>query len=127
MKKKTLFILAAFCIGFLIYSCSKSSAEESSGKKKVMSNDEMIARGKYIVSISGCNDCHTPKNMTAQGPVPDMTRMLSGHLAGDSIPSYDKTMVGTWILFSPGLTAYVGPWGVSYSANLTPSQSGLGN
>jgi hypothetical protein len=36
-------------------------------------------------------------------------------------------MVGPWILFAPDLTACVGPWGISYSANLTPSESGIGN
>ena len=32
-----------------------------------------------------------------------------------------------WILFSNGLTAAVGPWGVSYAANLTPDDTGIGN
>ena len=34
---------------------------------------------------------------------------------------------GNWILFSPDLTAFVGPWGLSYSANLTSdSATGIG-
>ena len=40
---------------------------------------EALARGKYLVTISGCNDCHTPLKMTPEGPKPDMDRMLSGH------------------------------------------------
>src|SRR5262245_33350344 len=38
-----------------------------------------VARGKYLVSIMVCNDCHTPWKMTPKGPEPDMARMLSGH------------------------------------------------
>ena len=37
------------------------------------------ARGKYLVSTSGCHDCHTPFKMGANGPEPDMSRALSGH------------------------------------------------
>jgi len=40
---------------------------------------EKAARGAYLVKIMGCNDCHTPWKMGANGPEPDMTRMLSGH------------------------------------------------
>lgn len=127
MKKKTLLSFTAIAICIFVVSCSDSSEKKSTEKQAGMTKDEMIARGKYILSTSGCNDCHTPKNMTAQGPVPDMSRMLSGHPAGDSLPPYDKNMVGQWILFSPDLTACVGPWGVSYSANLTPSETGLKN
>ena len=38
-----------------------------------------LAHGKYLVTIAGCNDCHTPLEMGADGPERDMTRMLSGH------------------------------------------------
>ena len=37
--------------------------------------------GEHLVTISGCNDCHTPKKMTAQGPVLDSSLLLSGHPA----------------------------------------------
>src|SRR3954454_25267579 len=38
-----------------------------------------VERGRYLVTIIGCNDCHTPFKMGPNGPEPDMTRMLSGH------------------------------------------------
>src|SRR6476660_8143341 len=31
-----------------------------------------VERGKYIVTIGGCNDCHTPKKLGPNGPEPDM-------------------------------------------------------
>ena len=37
-----------------------------------------VKRGEYLVTIGGCNDCHTPMKMGANGPEPDMSRMLSG-------------------------------------------------
>src|SRR5215831_9320296 len=40
---------------------------------------DAVKRGEYLVSVVGCNDCHTPLKMGAQGPEPDMTRFLSGH------------------------------------------------
>src|SRR5687768_4940048 len=42
-------------------------------------SEELIGGGRYLVTIMGCNDCHTPYKMGKTGPEPDMTRMLSGH------------------------------------------------
>lgn len=85
-------------------------------------------RGKYLVSVLGCDDCHTPKNMTAQGPVPDMTRRLSGHPASPSLPEPPKLPPGPWgVVTTMDLTAWSGPWGISYPINLTPDEiTGLG-
>ena len=38
-----------------------------------------VRRGEYLVTVSGCNDCHTPWKMGPNGPEPDRTRLLSGH------------------------------------------------
>lgn len=89
-----------------------------------------IKRGEYLVGISGCNDCHTPKIMTEKGPAPNMERLLSGHPADEPLPAItDKKMIapGQWALLNSSLTAAVGPWGVSFAANLTPDDTGLGN
>src|SRR5688572_10865135 len=78
-----------------------------------------VARGKYLVTVMGCNDCHTPFTMGPNGPEPDMSRMLSGHpeQIGKLTPArleepYVWASVGT-------NTAFSGPWGISYTANLT--------
>jgi len=100
-------------------------------KEKEMTQDEMIAHGKYLVNLGGCNDCHSPKVMTAMGPVPDTTRLLSGHPSDDVLAAIDTSMVqpGKWVLTSgTNFTAWVGPWGISYTANLTPDdETGLGS
>jgi mono/diheme cytochrome c family protein len=86
------------------------------------------ARGKYLVNTSGCHDCHTPFKMGPKGPEPDMSRMLSGHPEGLVMPPAPALPEGPWLIVSAATnTAHAGPWGVSFTANLTPDpQTGLG-
>ncbi len=96
---------------------------------KKMSKDELVAKGKYLVNLGGCNDCHSPKVMTQMGPVPDTTRLLSGHPENEPSGDIDMQLVapGKWFLAGQDLTEWVGPWGVSFSANITPdSTTGIG-
>jgi len=88
-----------------------------------------IARGKYLVEVGSCNDCHTPKIFGPQGMKLDESRRMSGSPAGAPMPPVDKKALtpGYWVMFSPDLTAAVGPWGMTYSANLTPDEkTGIG-
>jgi hypothetical protein len=75
----------------------------------------------------GCNDCHTPKKMGPHGPEFDTDRTLSGHPADMPVAKFDTGTAKNWILFNQILTNYVGPWGISYSANLTPDSTGIGS
>jgi mono/diheme cytochrome c family protein len=62
-----------------------------------------VSRGKYLVTISGCNDCHTPGSFLGKR---DVSRTLGGSEVGFEIPQ---------------LGVFVGP-------NLTPDKAtGLGN
>ena len=125
-------MLAAVCLIVLQISCASNSEEkpaEPQPGKKELSQSELVTRGQYIVTIGGCNDCHSPKVMGPQGPSLDTTRLLSGHPAADPLPPVDTKALqpGNWMLFGPDLTTAVGPWGISYSANLTPdSATGIG-
>lgn len=85
-------------------------------------------RGEYLVNAMGCNDCHTPMKMGANGPEPDMTRMLAGHTASEKLPPPPPPS-GPWVAsMSASGTAWSGPWGVSYTRNLTPdADTGLGS
>ncbi|GJM34325.1 MAG: hypothetical protein DHS20C18_33260 [Saprospiraceae bacterium] len=66
--------------------------------------------------------------MTDHGPVPDPSRLLSGHPANEKLqPVTDKKVLENYALFNMSLTAAIGPWGTSFSANLTPDDTGLGN
>jgi mono/diheme cytochrome c family protein len=87
-----------------------------------------VARGKYLVTVSGCNDCHTPWRLGPAGPEPDLSRMLSGHPEQLKMPSPPALPEGPWAFVAAGtMTAWSGPWGVSYAANLTPdAETGIG-
>jgi mono/diheme cytochrome c family protein len=56
--------------------------------------DGSISHGRYLVTITGCHDCHTPGHAQSGGHAP-AARWLTGSAVG-----------------------YQGPWGVSYPANL---------
>lgn len=85
-----------------------------------------VKRGEYLATIMVCQDCHTPIKMTPEGPIRDPDRMFSGHPSDYVIASYDENILKDYVLFSSIFTAAVGPWGVSYAANLTPHETGLG-
>jgi len=90
-----------------------------------------VDRGRYLVTIMGCNDCHSPKVMDPMmGPMPDTTRLLSGQPADAAYPTWSpQDMMTRHMMASTNehLTAWAGPWGVSFTANLTPDkETGLG-
>ena len=97
------------------------------GMSESISPDSMVNRGRYLVTIMGCNDCHSPKIMGPMGPVIDTLHMLSGHPANMPIGKAPAEVLKSWMLFNPTLTAYVGPWGTSFAANITSDETGIGN
>ena len=65
------------------------------------STDQSAGRGKYLVTIMACTECHTPGTFYG---APDFERFLSGSELG-----------------------WAGPWGVAYASNLTPdAETGIG-
>ena len=81
-----------------------------------------VERGKMLVVGGLCHDCHTPKKFGPKGPEPDMDKMLSGHPESIKIAAPFKPVAGSpWtVATNDHLTAWSGPWGVSFTANLTP-------
>ena len=79
-------------------------------------------RGKVLVTVGGCHDCHSPKKIGPGGPEPDMSRALSGHREDVKVTAGFKTPKGSpYVIHTIGdLTAWSGEWGVSFAANLTP-------
>lgn len=90
--------------------------------------DDKLERGKYLVTVAGCNDCHTPFTFGPNGPEPDMSRMLSGHPESMELPAPPRLPEGPWaVVVTDSNTAWSGPWGISFTANLTPDrETGLG-
>ncbi len=84
-------------------------------------SNSAVERGRYLVSITGCHDCHSPKVKGTMTPDPNL--LLAGRPATTPIPSKADGEIHT----SLDLTAWWGPWGQSVASNLTPDPSGLGN
>ena len=86
-----------------------------------------VERGKYLVEAIGCADCHTPLVMGPNGPERDLARDLSGHPQDLVLPAAPAMPAGWMALGASTLTAWSGPWGTSFTANLTPDEeTGLG-
>lgn len=128
MKKIPALVTIAVLTTALLVFCNQPEAKDSvtAANEEPISADSQVKRGAYLVSIMGCNDCHTPKKMGPQGPEFDTDRLLSGHPADMPLAKFDTGTAKNWILFNQILTNYVGPWGISYSANLTPDSTGIG-
>jgi mono/diheme cytochrome c family protein len=109
-------LVAAACLPMMvaIYACSPSRAATSA--------QAQIERGRMLVIGGVCHDCHTPKKFGPNGPEPDMDRMLSGHPEDSKVTApYQPAPGSPWVVATTaGLTAWSGPWGVSFPANLTP-------
>ncbi|MDO1450258.1 diheme cytochrome c-553 [Rhodocytophaga aerolata] len=136
MKFNDLAIIFLFpMISFSLMECSSNDSEKKKFEQnlKLVRNDNkkdkkyLLSRGKYLVSVIGCGDCHSPKIFGPQGPTPDSTRALSGHPATEPLSKIKKEELKNWVLFNHMSTATVGPWGVSYASNITSDATGIGN
>lgn len=93
MAAAALLALAAMTTTFALVHAGPEKAGKSSAAK--------VARGKYLVTIMGCNDCHTPGTFYG---APDTKRFLGG-----------------------SELAWEGPWGLAFASNLTSDrETGLG-
>ena len=94
-----------------------------------LSDAARVERGAYLVRTMGCNDCHTPWKMGPNGPEQDMSRALTGHPQDLVLPPPPALPPGPWNAVSAATnTAFAGPWGISFTMNLTPDpDTGLGN
>jgi mono/diheme cytochrome c family protein len=121
-------LMTSLSLGVSPVAVNAGTAPAPGAQEPAAASAATVARGKYLVTTSGCNDCHTPWTMGANGPEPDMSRMLSGHPAELELPEPPQP-AGRWIVAAADTnTAWSGPWGISYTANLTPDpETGLGN
>ena len=107
-------IVSAMLLVTTVFGCGRKALSEDS-----------VERGKYLVTLGGCNDCHTPKMPGPGGaPEPDAKRLLSGHPQNAPHPAWTPEDAGRNVLVTTNDTgtAFGGPWGVSFAANLTPDK-----
>jgi len=124
------YVLGLLAVGGAVQAQTSNTTEKSPASTTMAKTaDKEIRRGELLATFGGCHDCHTPKVMTPKGPQPDTSRLLSGHPAHASLPSVPPGVIGPtqWgALGSNDFTAWAGPWGISFAANLTPDVTGLG-
>ena len=90
MKQNALAVfLAASAVYFGLSGAPSALAQQKNGKP-----DAQIERGRYLVKVAGCNDCHTAGYAEAGGKIPE-----SQWLMGDKL-------------------GWRGPWGTTYAVNL---------
>jgi mono/diheme cytochrome c family protein len=98
------------------------------GPKSDSGKNSQIARGEYLVEIMGCHDCHTPMKLGPNGPEQDRARALSGHPEDAPAPPDAELPQGYLAMIGASFTSFKGPWGTSFTRNLTPDkETGLGD
>jgi mono/diheme cytochrome c family protein len=109
-------LVAAATVATTACTPSESQTEEA----QALSGEALVERGAYLVGITGCHDCHSPK---LEGMTPDLARALSGRPESTPLP----TAADGEIHAALDLTAWTGPWGFSVASNLTPDPAtGIG-
>jgi mono/diheme cytochrome c family protein len=86
-----------FVVCVLVSGALKAADRSEAGR----ASSEDIDRGRYLVMISGCNDCHTPNFLTSGGKTPEKDRLVGTKLG------------------------WRGPWGTTYATNLRLYFSGV--
>ncbi|MFN8290372.1 MAG: diheme cytochrome c-553 [Chitinophagaceae bacterium] len=117
---------AIVAVTAIIAACTSSSA--SKNEVKPMTQSELVKRGEYLVNAVGCDDCHSPKKMGPNGPeiIPDLR--FSGYPSERPVSKADtNTVKQGWMMLGSDLTSAAGPWGMSFSANITGDATGIGN
>ena len=128
MTRRWILTLVAGGIGLALFALTARMSVSPSRADAAAPTGTPVERGRYLVTIMGCNDCHTPWKGTPRGAEPDMTLMLSGHPEQVRMTTPPDLGDGPWgAVVSRTNTAWAGPWGVSFTANLTPDpETGLG-
>lgn len=131
MKTNHLIVISLLFAALWFTNCDRqeSAETETTAADAEALKRASVSRGEYLVNVMGCDDCHTPKTMTPQGPAPDLTRRFMGHPANEPFESANKkNLIETQhvAVFSPGMTAAAGAWGVSFAANISPDDTGIG-
>lgn len=130
---KTRIITAAlFVTATLIYSCTNNTTPASTAVEKDSTKTEFgnyatqVELGKHLAVICGCGDCHTPKKMTEEGPVPDVSLAYSGAQSAMPLPEITAAQISKGTAATFDETTWVGPWGKSFAANITSDSTGIG-
>lgn len=126
INKRIFFITVTLAIFSTLVIFSYAGTEKQKHEKAMQ-----IEKGEILTVEHGCVFCHSPKITKENDLIPDPERLFSGHPSDKKLPDIPKNIIGEdkWFgLYTTGFTAWGGPWGVSYAANLTPDkETGIGD
>lgn len=126
MKYFLSFLTIACAVGTLsIYSCNQESSIQKTVNADTLTNDSLVKLGGYIVQTIGCSDCHSPKVAGPDGMKLDNQRLLSGYPGDRPVPAFKSVNGSVTANFDNTMTT--GPWGTTFSANITSDATGVGN
>jgi hypothetical protein len=126
-KKISLIALVLFGSATIFVACSDTPGR-SKDMQPVMDSAALVARGEYLVTTTGCDDCHSPKKLGPQGPELIAELRLSGYQQNNTLPKVNMAEIQKgFTMFAPDFTAAVGVWGASFAGNLTSDATGIGN
>ena len=128
MKKFLALSVIALLAGFSLVQWNTKTKASVLAKQDFHGFESQAKWGEHLVTVGGCHDCHTPKKMTVMGPEIDSSLLLAGHIAGSPEPVVNKKeLEEKGLVLTGDLTTWIGPWGTSYTANLTSDATGTGN
>ncbi|PHN05166.1 diheme cytochrome c-553 [Flavilitoribacter nigricans] len=133
-KTKLLFLLLPVAL-LLVYCSDEPEQDDNSGEAVTVaettgasSTEALIKRGEYLLEIMSCHDCHSPKQMGPNGPEIIPGKGLSGHPADMPYQAVAPSSLPEGAaLFNATNTVTQGPWGITFSANITSDETGIGN
>ncbi len=124
INNKSFYLIFSVLFLIMVFTIPNLFADKKTDQLKV------IERGKLHTEVFGCVDCHSPKITENGFLINDPDKLFSGHPENNLMPQFRPEIVGPdkWRgLFTDSMTAWGGPWGISYAANLTPDkETGIG-
>jgi hypothetical protein len=130
MRKLLVLSIVSLISLFMLIQCNSPETTTPAVAKEESFDgfESQVKWGEHLVTVGGCHDCHSPKKMTPMGPEIDSSMMLAGHIAGSPQPPVEnkKDMQSKGLIITADLTTWIGPWGTSYTANLTSDSTGIG-
>jgi hypothetical protein len=128
MKNLHFFLVLLIVAPFVSGCNSTPRTQQEEDTPPQATRQDTINHGEYLVTIGGCHDCHSPKRPSGQGLELIQDRLLSGYPSESPVMKPDMRAIKQgWVLVNGDITLAAGPWGVSFSANLTSDQTGVGN
>ena len=104
------FLSIATLAGGILSACHDAEAKaQADNQPASMTQEQLVARGDYLVNAIGCDDCHSPKKLGSQGPELILEKRFSGFPQDGVLPEYDQEVLKSWALFNGDLTAAIGP------------------